>query len=44
MWWFLFDTLYDESSVGLTDTERATNGPPEGAPEIAKAVEAEFES
>jgi hypothetical protein len=24
MWWFLFDTLYDEITVGLTDTERAT--------------------
>lgn len=24
MWWFLFDTLYDENAVSLTDTERAT--------------------
>jgi len=24
MWWVLFDTLYDEHVVGLTDTERAT--------------------
>jgi hypothetical protein len=24
MWWFLFDTLYDENAVSLTDAERAS--------------------